>query len=376
MRRLFGLVWYFAALGAALAQDDPVSLIETNGATIKLVHDAVERKTVRVPVMLTGDGGKAVFARVVSARHDATRQAAELYSACTRAPADGSGIWTIDLSTDEDAFADGVHELSVLIWTDEDPRSAQEDCDGEVLVTAKPPSETRVTTCAPTSCQWQTFTITAEAKPKEIRKGNLLTLLNGVKRTLPFDSTGKPQEAAFNFAPGEGVDAGNLWIFQAATTSSDGTTEDGSFKACITEPASGGSNVPQIKLLPMKQSYKAGTYSVTLDLIQAAGSGTLCDAPGTSGPDYKPEICKSEPEPGTELKCQRIKLELERSQAVLATPAEIRINITRFPFVEMLSGLGLVQDNGLSAGDWWPARHHPFKIRETGHVAAADLSAT
>lgn len=373
MRRLVALVWFFAAIGTAMAQGEPVRLIETNGASIKLVHDAAERKTVRVPVMLTGEGEKAVFARVVSAKLDTTRRAAALYSACTLAPADGSGIWTIDLSTNEDAFADGVHELSVLIWTDADQRSTQPDCDGQPLVEAKPASVAPVTTCAPTSCQWQTFTITAEAEPKVIRKGNLLTLLNGTSRTLPFDSKGAPLEAKFNFASGEGVAAEKLWIYQAATTASDGSAEDGVFDACITKSKDSGTEVPQIKLKPSKASYKAATYSVTLDLVQASGPGTLCDTPGTTAPEYKPETCKQASERGTELKCQRITLALERKNAVLATPAKIRISITRVPFVEMISGLNVF---GRSVGDWWPARHHPFKIRETGYVATADLSPT
>lgn len=376
MTRLFGFLVFFLGLGAVAIKADPVSLIEPDGANIALTHDAADRKTVRVPVILTNEEDKALFARLVLVKHDEKREQIEAYRACTRAPTDGSGIWTVELSTTQEAFAIGTHDMSVLMWTDQDPRTAQADCDGKPLIKEVRTSRTPVTTCASETCQWLTFTITAAVAPKEVRKGNLIELVNGSMRILPYNDAGEPRAADYSFAPGEQVDPTKLWIFQASTTASDGSTQEGVFKACITDPQKSGTNLPQIKLTPEPgATFKVATYSVTLDLVQGDNRGFLCDMPGKIEPGYEPETCKAAQEAGKELKCQRITLQLERKQAVLDTPTTIRINITRFPFVEMISGIEQHHSDGRSFGDW-PARHHPFKIRETSFAAAADLSRT
>ncbi|WP_298919588.1 hypothetical protein [uncultured Roseobacter sp.] len=379
-RRLSALlsVVLLLSAGPALAAD-PVTLVGQSPGEIVLTEDAEERRQVDIPMLLQAEGASVVFAQTVFVKHDGKPAQRNAYGACIVAPIDNTGIWNLRLSTAAAEFAEGKHDLAVMIWTDGDPRPAQADCLGNFPAEATQATITNddgttlpaISGCASKSCKIYNFSVTV---PKSaIRKGELLTLLGGAKRLMTFDEEGKPEAAVFEFVPGEGIEAGNIWLFDAAQSASDGRAEPDGFKACISLQDVDAGAVPKIILNSERTAYRSATYSVGLHAVFSAQTGRTCADPGTAPPRPTASKCKSAAETGTELTCQILELQVERKAAILDTPNEVVINITRVPILEIIPAK--TSDNNINWVDSEPISD-PLRVRETGFLGAMDLSTT
>jgi hypothetical protein len=350
---------------------DPLRFVGSTSVTLEAPAGESAPKSVEIPVLLAPPAEPVVHVEIVRAKRDQQPVDLDGYTACLAPPRDGRSLWTLRVGSTDDALPTGKHELAVMVWTDADSPSATAACTKENIPANPPPGPGA--NCAEADCKIHDLTLDVDSPP--VRDGELVRLLDTSGRMLNFAADGAPRPVSFAFAPGNGVDPAKLWLFPVATTSTRGN-EDGSFRACVrVGTGAAGQSLSEIVLQPLKTDYRLGTYQVALHAVLGENPGLDCDNSGKAPPRPDPKDCKSVAAAGKTLSCQILTLDVERKAAKLGVPAEITVNIERFPLVELAGYLGAERDDGRGFADiWW--HYSPIRILETGHDGAADLADT